>query len=343
MKVSGSSGSYLQLGPKLPPTALGRGRLGLLPQSCWFGGTSSPTHLGSLGGRLRSSLVAVLGARFQVLDAVLTLSAVLTAVAGVCAFPALTRMGWLDHEVLTLSLSLACPLITITSYVAPTGMVLEAVRRMKASHLPMVVFKAQAACNILSIGYGLQIANAAVLMTNLFGLACQILFFAGEHYIRAADAQWLPFAVKTSVILNGGIVIARSAPMNLLGQFITVFNIFLYSCPLMNLGAVLRTRNSSPFPSFMVGINVVNNALWSIYALLIEDVVVLMPSILGYACSFFQVLLILWCRNRLPFDLSFLLAIIQKAKPRASEAEPSTPESDHLAEASEEQDGNEDW
>lgn len=273
----------------------------------------------------------------------LTLSAVLTAVAGVCAFPALTRMGWLDHEVLTLSLSLACPLITITSYVAPTGMVLEAVRRMKASHLPMVVFKAQAACNILSIGYGLQIANAAVLMTNLFGLACQILFFAGEHYIRAADAQWLPFAVKTSVILNGGIVIARSAPMNLLGQFITVFNIFLYSCPLMNLGAVLRTRNSSPFPSFMVGINVVNNALWSIYALLIEDVVVLMPSILGYACSFFQVLLILWCRNRLPFDLSFLLAIIQKAKPRASEAEPSTPESDHLAEASEEQDGNEDW
>ncbi|CAE7227003.1 SWEET16 [Symbiodinium sp. CCMP2592] len=257
--------------------------------------------------------------------------------------------------------------------VAPTGMVLEAVRRrcfarvMKIRLATAGDLDRKAACNILSIGYGLQISNAAVLMTNLFGtrlsseptspkrfrvlpaemrsrgLACQILFFAGEHYIRAADAQWLPFAVKTSVILNGGIVIARSAPMNLLGQFITVFNIFLYSCPLMNLGAVLRTRNSSPFPSFMVGINVVNNALWSIYALLIEDVVVLMPSILGYACSFFQVLLILWCRNRLPFDLSFLLAIIQKTKPRASEVEPSTPESDHLAEASEEQDGNEDW
>ncbi|CAE7446774.1 swt-1 [Symbiodinium natans] len=242
-------------------------------------------------------------------------------------------------QVLTLSLSLACPLITIMSYVAPTGMVLEAVRRMKASHLPMVVFKAQAACNVLSIGYGLQIANAAVLMTNLFGLACQILFLAGEHYIRAGDAQWLPFALTTSIILNGGIVVARSAPINLLGQFITVFNIFLYSCPLMNLGAVLRTRNSSPFPTFMVGINVVNNALWSVYALLIEDVVVLMPSILGYACSFFQVLLILWCRNRLPFDLSFLLSLIQKTK---AEMEAKTPESEP-AEASDPQDANDDW
>ena len=28
----------------------------------------------------------------------------------------------------------------------------------------------EAACNVLSIAYGLQIANAAVLMTNMFGV-----------------------------------------------------------------------------------------------------------------------------------------------------------------------------
>ena len=55
----------------------------------------------------------------------------------------------------------------------------------------------------------------------------------------------------------------------------------------MNLGTALRTRNSSQFPTFLwpwhafgevksrffngrVGVNVLNNALWSIYALLIE-------------------------------------------------------------------------
>ena len=35
----------------------------------------------------------------------------------------------------------------------------------------------QAACNILSIAYGLQIANAAVLMTNMFGSVPRVLQF----------------------------------------------------------------------------------------------------------------------------------------------------------------------
>ena len=109
----------------------------------------------------------------------------------------------------------------------------------------------QAACNVLSIGYGLQIANAAVLMTNLFGASlrpasaigdgrkkCSVhreaqawparssswrasttsglqradsCCFRGCKHRRAADTRWLPFAMKTSVILNGGIVVARSA------------------------------------------------------------------------------------------------------------------------------------
>ncbi|CAK9097866.1 unnamed protein product [Durusdinium trenchii] len=199
--------------------------------------------------------------------------------------------------------------------VAPTPTVLDAVRLMKASNLNVIVFKLQAACNVLSIAYGLQIANAAVLMTNMFGLACQVLFLAGERY-ASLESEWLSFALYLSVVLNSGIFVSsRCVPINLLGQSITVFNVFLYSSPLMNLGIALRTRNSSQFPTFLVVVNVFNNALWSIYALLIEDMVVLIPSLMGYACSFFQVLLILWCRNCLPFDLSFLVTFAQRKKP----------------------------
>ncbi|CAJ1353751.1 unnamed protein product [Effrenium voratum] len=203
-------------------------------------------------------------------------------------------------------------------------MVLDAVRLLKANQLPVVVFKLQAACNVLSIAYGLQISNAAVLMTNMFGLACQVLFLAGDHY-ASVDSQWLFFALKISVLIDVGILCASSyVPMNILGQCITVCNVGLYSCPLMNMGNLLRTRNSSALPAFMVGINVLNNALWSLYALLIEDMVVLVPSLLGYCCSFFQIMLILWCRHLLPFDLSFLLTFFaQGKKPDAS------PELDH--------------
>jgi hypothetical protein len=40
---------------------------------------------------------------------------------------------------------------------------------------------------------------------------------------------------------------------------------------------------------------------------MIEDVVVLLPSVLGYVLSSFQVLVILWCRGLLPWELGFLL------------------------------------
>mmetsp|Transcript_58939 Transcript_58939/g.95993 ORF Transcript_58939/g.95993 Transcript_58939/m.95993 type:complete len:324 (-) Transcript_58939:20-991(-) len=297
--------TFLQLSAKLPAN-VAKGKLNPL---CCSGG-SSPVNASSVFQKL----VAIGQAPTQLADVVMLASSLLMAISGICAVPKMVDIGLMDREVSTLSLSLACPLITIVSYVAPTPSVLEAVRLMKASNLNVIVFKLQAACNILSIAYGLQIANAAVLMTNMFGLACQVLFLAGERH-ASLESNWPSFALFLSVILNVGIFVASQyVPINLLGQSITVFNIFLYSSPLMNLGTALRTRNSSQFPSFMVGVNVLNNALWSVYALLIEDMVVLIPSLMGYACSFFQALLILWCRSYLPFDLAFLVTFFQQKK-----------------------------
>ena len=48
--------------------------------------------------------------------------------------------------------------------------------------------ESQAACNILGLAYGIQRTLLAVLITNMFGLACQILFLSFDHYIRSP--QW---------------------------------------------------------------------------------------------------------------------------------------------------------
>eukprot|EP00442_Polarella_glacialis_P046743 CAMPEP_0115095476 /NCGR_PEP_ID=MMETSP0227-20121206/29061_1 /TAXON_ID=89957 /ORGANISM="Polarella glacialis, Strain CCMP 1383" /LENGTH=359 /DNA_ID=CAMNT_0002488847 /DNA_START=117 /DNA_END=1196 /DNA_ORIENTATION=+ len=241
-------------------------------------------------------------------DVALTLCTMCLGVGSIYYVSYLANIGILDREVLKLSLSLACPLITIVSYVAPTPMVIEAVLRMNAQRLPTLVFQSQAACNVLGIAYAIQVTNAAVLMTNMFGLACQILFLAGDHHATASSAHWLWFCFKVSVCLNVGIyVFACQAPTQLLGQCISVFNIILYSAPFANLGSILRTRNGSYFNSVTTSISVANNAAWTLYALLIEDVVVLLPAVVGYTLSVFQVLVIMWCRGSLPFDLGFLL------------------------------------
>jgi len=264
-------------------------------------GGASPKQAAPPGLALRRAVLALIAAPLRLVDAVLTFVA----------------------------LSFAASILWVVAYlcqVTPAPMVIQAVRRMSAQNLPLAVFKSQAICNVLGISYGLQIHNAAVLFTNMFGLACQITFLAGNHYIRNANQDWLWFSTKFAVVLNASIYFfARVLPINLLGQAITIFNIILYSSPLMQLGGALRLRNSSSFPLGMTSMSVANNASWTVYALLIEDIVVLLPSILGYELSFFQVLVIMWCRGSLPFDLSYLLIFYGKRRESSgSEAEEDT-------------------
>merc|ERR1719401_2594409 len=90
-------------------------------------------------------------------------------------------------------------------YVSPGPVVLEAVRSGSAESLPTQVFKSQVACNILGLAYGIQIANASVLVTNLFGLACQTFFLTADHFVRSLSSRFLWFAIQMCAVLNSGL------------------------------------------------------------------------------------------------------------------------------------------
>jgi len=244
----------------------------------------------------------------DVVDFALTVSTIAVGAGAIYSIASLTERGWVDKDRLTMSLSIACPLVTMVQYVSPGPVVLDALRKNNASNLPTPVFQSQAACNILGIAYGIQITNAAVLVTNMFGLACQILFLASEHYVRSPSAGWLYFSFKLLAMFDSFLyVFATIAPINILGHTITLFNIILFAVPLTKLGVILKTKNASSLPTAMTFISVANNFTWSLYALMIQDVVVLLPSVLGFMLSLFQVLVILWCQGVLPFGLGFLL------------------------------------
>jgi len=227
-------------------------------------------------------------------------------------FTGLVDVGLLDAENVKSSLAMAAPLVTMTAYLTPMPLVVEAVAKMNVQNLPLQVFQLQSICNVLAICYGIQIMNKAVLVTNLFGLALQVLFLSGEHYVRAVNTQWLSFSIKGSCFFNIILyVMATISPLTILGHSITCFNIAMFATPLTKLPIILRTKNASSLPCGMTVISVINNGIWTLYALLIQDTVLLLPSILGYLLAGFQVLIILWCKGMLPFDLSFILLFIR--------------------------------
>lgn len=244
------------------------------------------------------------------IDFTLTFVSVVIGVTGLYCIAILAWHGIIDAESLTFFLAMACALVTMLQYVAAAPLVKEAVQTNNAQRLPIQVFVSQAACNVLGASYGIQIINSAVLITNMFGLGCQLTFLVTNHYIVASNERWLLFAFVYTVIFNSGLTICSAVlPIRLLGHAITVFNIYLYAAPLGKVAEILRTKNSAPLDTMMTGIAVVNNALWSLYALMIQDSVLLVPSVLGYMLSAFQVLVILWCRGNLPYDLAYLLNV----------------------------------
>lgn len=252
-------------------------------------------------------------------DCLLLVSSISIGVGSLYGLAGLTGIGLIEKKQFTLFLSIAAPLVTMGQYVSPAPVVMDALRRMNPQNLPTPVFQSQAACNILSISYGLQIGNPAVLVTNMFGLAVQIIFLASDHHVRTPNSGWLLFSLQLMAIFHSSLYIgAMVTPLDILGHMITIFNLILFAAPLGKLGTVLRTKNVSSLSASMAGISVANNAVWTLYALMLQDAVLFLPSILGYVLSGFQVLVILWGQGILPFDLAFLLLICREPKDKSS-------------------------
>jgi len=261
-------------------------------------------------------------------DLALLVGALALGVGAVWGTAGLTDAGVISKESLTSALALVCPLVTMCQYVAPIPIVLDAVKQFSAQSLPLQVFQSQAACNVLGIAYGIQITNSAVLVTNMFGLACQVVFLTTDHYVRASDT-WIWYSIRLSALINCVLyVFATLTPINVLGHTITLFNIVLFAVPLAKLGSILRTKNASSIPTAMTIIALANNGVWSLYAIMIQDSVVLLPSLLGYLLSAFQVFVILWSKGKLPFDLGFLLLLSDCKTPLRSSSSAMKPPTD---------------
>lgn len=244
----------------------------------------------------------------SLVDFVLTASSLAVGLGIIFGIAALADVGIIDAVKLKMVLSTVCPLVTMSQFVSPIPTVLEALRKLDARNLPLPVFKSQSACNIISMAYGIRIQNKVVLGANLFGLGCQVLYLSSNHYVIEGNGKWMGYVLRLQVIYCLGLYVCTEVlSLDVLGQIITVFNLVLFAAPLSQLGNILKTRNATALPTAMTVISCVNNAVWSLYAILIKDMVVLLPSVLGFLLCLFQVLVLLWGFHVLPFDLSFIL------------------------------------
>lgn len=249
------------------------------------------------------------------MDFIVMVSSILGCLGLLFGISSFVDLGLIERGSMMSILSMLAPAMQMSQLVAPFPIVLDAVRRQDVQNLPLPVIKSQAICNVLGAAYGVQVVNSVVLFTNMFGLGCQTVYLAGDHFVRSKNEGWVRFALEKGALFNLGLfVCAAVLPVNILGYGIILFNIVLFAAPLTKLPVILNTRDASSLPLSMTVIGAGNNGAWTLFALLLEDFVLLVPSMLGFMLCVFQLELILWCNQRLPFDLSFLLLVGGSAK-----------------------------
>lgn len=245
------------------------------------------------------------------MDFIVLVSSVLGCLGLLFGISSFVDLGLIERGSMMSFLSMLAPLMQMSQLVAPFPIVIDAVRKQDVQNLPLPVIKSQAICNVLGAAYGIQVVNSVVLFTNMFGLGCQTMYLSGDHFVRSMNQGWVQYSVEKAVLFNLGLfVCAAVLPVNILGYGIILFNIILFAAPLAKLPVILSTRDASSLPMSMTVIGAGNNGAWTLFALMLEDVVLLVPSMLGFCLCIFQLELIMWCRQKLPFDLSFLLLLV---------------------------------
>jgi len=250
-------------------------------------------------------------------DVVMVASTLLLSVVVPNSFLTLCTTIFPVNDVIRLLASIA-PLTSIFLYVCPITALQSAFHAGNANNYPTPVFQAQIVCNVLALAYGLVVHNIAIIVPNLFGLFCQVVWLSYGHAIfshaNQTNINWFVFLFMYIIMLNVGLACCTALPITVLGSVITICNLILYASPLTKVVQILATRDGSLLNVPITSMMTISNAVWSGYSMLIQDQVLFLPSFFGYLLNVFQVILILWCHHKLPYELDFLLWLVLGSK-----------------------------
>ncbi|KAK1942664.1 Bidirectional sugar transporter SWEET1 [Phytophthora citrophthora] len=83
----------------------------------------------------------------------------------------------------------------------------------------------------------------------------------------------------------------RSATGTTLGVLVIISSVGLYASPMATIRLVIRTKTSSSMPFTMGVINVINSFCWVVYAILVDDIFILIPNASGALLGSIQLIL----------------------------------------------------
>lgn len=149
--------------------------------------------------------------------------------------------------------------------------------------------------------YGLFVGDVFPLATtsginSMLGLSYSIMFILSTRD-RAKAVKKFVVGVSVTALFVLYAVLAWTGLTNqsisntgdVFGYIVVVTTLMFYLSPLAKLRRVLRTKSAASIPIAMCAMALLNNTLWLVYAILIDDRFIMVPNIVCVTFGSFQV------------------------------------------------------
>ncbi|CAH2053529.1 unnamed protein product [Thlaspi arvense] len=200
--------------------------------------------------------------------------------------------------------------ISVLVFLSPVEAFWRIVRRRSTEEYECLPYICTLMSSSLWTYYGIVTPGEYLVSTvNGFGVLAEsiyvlvFLFFVPKPRFLKTVAMVLALNVIFPIIAIGGTRTAfDDAKMrsNSMGFICATLNIIMYGSPLSAIKTVVTTRSVKYMPFWLSFFLFLNGAIWSVYALLLHDIFLLVPNGMGFVFGAMQLLIYAFYKNAKP-------------------------------------------
>mmetsp|Transcript_47268 Transcript_47268/g.115104 ORF Transcript_47268/g.115104 Transcript_47268/m.115104 type:complete len:230 (-) Transcript_47268:445-1134(-) len=198
----------------------------------------------------------------------------------------------LHGDLLVVIVQMVACVITILSVLSPFPVIRKVAKRRSTGEFSHLPYSLNFFNSTLALIYGFHVRNRFLIMINTFCVftTCGFLltyqrFSAQRPLLRVYSL--LGFLMSVLIFWYAH-MLGDAKGRTLLGSVQNFVTCCCYASPLATLGTVLRTKSAESLPFLLVLMSCISGMAWLLYGLLIQDVFVQFPSLVGTTLSFFQ-------------------------------------------------------
>ncbi|XP_009349481.2 bidirectional sugar transporter N3 [Pyrus x bretschneideri] len=212
-----------------------------------------------------------------------------------------------SHHPLAFTFGILGNLISAMVYLSPVPTFYRIYRKKSTEGFHSVPYLVALFSSMLWFYYALVKTNAMMLITiNSFGSFVEIIYIV--MFVVYAPKEARKLTVKLFGIMNVGLftmilivshfLVGSAYRVPILGWINVAISTGVFVAPLSIVAQVIRTRSVEFMPFGLSFFLTLSAVMWFAYGLLLKDICVVIPNVLGFVLGLLQILLYGICRNR---------------------------------------------